>query len=90
LDNSAKPAEGAIMSAYTLSDADATPERLDASSDKLVRASMAAGFAMVEELAHEPAREARPGPVRRTWHKLEHYLSHILAGSRLRPSDLSA
>jgi len=78
------------MATQITTETDATLSTLGASSERLARASIAAGFAMVEELPDDPAREQQTGAVRRTWHTLEHYLAHFLTGAPARPSGLSA
>lgn len=65
------------MVTHMTSDTDATLTNLGASSERLARASIAAGFAMVEGLPDDPARELpeqAPSAMRRTWHTLGQYL----------------
>jgi hypothetical protein len=74
------------------SDTGPTLTNLGASCERLARASIAAGFAMVEGLHDDPARELPKHPqsaLRRTWQTLEHYLTRRLTGPD-RPSSLSA
>jgi hypothetical protein len=83
------------MARRIMTGTDSTSTSRGVSAERLARASMAAGFAMVEglpegELPEEPARELEPGAVRRTWHTLEHFLAHFLGGASGRPAGFSA
>jgi hypothetical protein len=83
------------MARRIMTETDSTSTSRGVSAEWLALASMAAGFAMVEELHEEelhdePARELEPGAVRRTWHTLEHFLAHFLGGASGRPSGLGA
>ncbi len=66
-----------------------------APSDRLVRASIAAGFAMAEGLPDDPVRDETEQPehesaLRRTWHTFEHYLAHFLTWSHARHTGIGA
>jgi hypothetical protein len=83
------------MARRIMTGTDSTSTSRGVSAERLARASMAAGFAMVEglpeeELDEEPARELEPGAVRRMWHTFEHFLAHFLGGAPGRPAGLSA
>ncbi len=78
------------MARRIMTETDSTSTSRGVSAERLARASMAAGFAMVEELPDEPARELEAGTVRRTWHTFEHFLAHFLSGAPCRPFGLSA
>jgi hypothetical protein len=78
------------MAMRITTETDATSTSRGVSAERLARASMAAGFAMVEELPDDPPRELEPGAVRRAWQTLEHFLAHFLTGASGRPSGLGA
>ena len=78
------------MATHITSDTEAQKATSAAPSERLVRASIAAGFAMAEGLPHDPDGERTESTIRRTWNTLEHFLAHFLSGAPGRPSGLNA
>jgi hypothetical protein len=72
------------------SDTNAALSNLSESSEKLARASMAAGFAMVEGLPDDSPRGEPPSAARRTWRALESYIARCVGSGLGRAPILGA